>query len=96
MPYAHRLLRSQELKAAQRDGGMRNDIDWRIAMKRGQLQAMPEGLARALYKWFEPRNAQVRAIVEHPFHVIKDLFGYRKGSYGGIAKNESRARCTSR
>ncbi len=32
----------------------------------------------------------MRAIVEHPFHVIKNLFGYRKVSYRGIAKNEAR------
>ena len=34
----------------------------------------------------------MRAIVEHPFHVIKNLFGYRKVSYRGIAKNQARAR----
>lgn len=65
-------------------------------MKRGQIKAMPKGPARALYKWFERRNAQVRAIVEHPFHVIKNLFGYRKVSYRGIAKNQSRRRHTRR
>jgi transposase, IS5 family len=36
-------------------------------------------------------QAQVRAIVEHPFHVIKNLFGYRKVSYRGLAKNHVRA-----
>ena len=40
---------------------------------------MPEGPAKALYEWFERRKAQVRAIVEHPFHIIKNLFGYRIG-----------------
>lgn len=67
------------------------DIDWRIAVKRAQLQAMPEGPAKAMHQWFERRKAQVRAIVEHPFHVIKNLFGYRKVSYRCIAKNEARA-----
>jgi IS5 family transposase len=61
-------------------------------MKRGQLQAMPEGPRKALFEWFERRKAQVRAIVEHPFHVIKNLFGYRKVSYRGIAKNQARAK----
>ena len=36
-------------------------------------------------------QAQVRAIVEHPFHIIKNLFGYRKVSYR-IAKNQARAK----
>ena len=67
------------------------DIDWRIAMKRGQIKAMPEGPLKALHEWFERRKAQVRAIVEHPFHVVKNLFKYRKVSYRGIAKNRSRA-----
>ena len=82
----------EEIKAAQDEGRLRKDIDWRIAMKRGQLKAMPEGPAKAMNEWFERRKAQVRAIVEHPFHVIKNLFGYRKVSYRGIAKNEARAK----
>ena len=56
------------------------DIDWRIPIKRGQLKAMPVDPRKALYEWFERRKAQMRAIVEHPFHSIKNLFGYRKAS----------------
>ena len=82
----------QEIKSAQTQGRLRDDIDWRIAMKRGRLKAMPEGPFKGLTEWFERRKAQVRAIVEHPYHVIKNLFGYRKVSYRGIAKNEARAR----
>ena len=37
-------------------------------------------------------QAQVRAIVEHPFHFIKNLFGYRKVRYRGIAKNQARTK----
>lgn len=44
-------------------------------MKRGQLKALPERPAKALYDPYERRKAQIRAIVEHPFHVIKNLFG---------------------
>jgi transposase, IS5 family len=86
------LDKRAEITAAQEADRLRSDIDWRIAMKRGQLKAMPEGPRKALYEWFERRKAQVRAIVEHPFHVIKNLFGYRKVSYRGIAKNEARAK----
>ena len=50
------------------------------------------GPRKVLYAWFERRQEQVRVIVEHPFHVIKNLFGYRKVSYRGIAKNEARAK----
>jgi IS5 family transposase len=86
------LDKRDEITEAQDQGRLRKDIDWRIAMKRGQLQAMPEGPRKALFEWFERRKAQVRAIVEHPFHVIKNLFGYRKVSYRGIAKNQARAK----
>ena len=85
------LEKRDEIEAAQDEGRLGKDIDWRIAMKRGQLQAMPEGPRKALYEWYERRKAQVRAIVEHPFHIIKNLFKYRKVSYRGIAKNRSRA-----
>ena len=84
------LEKRDEIEAAQDEGRLGKDIDWRIT-KRGQLQAMPEGPRKALYEWYERRKAQVRAIVEHPFHIIKNLFKYRKVSYRGIAKNRSRA-----
>jgi len=31
--------------------------------------------------------SQVRAWVEHPFHVVKNLFRHRKLRYRGLAKN---------
>lgn len=86
------LDKRDEVKAAQDEGRLRKDIDWRIALKRGQIKAMPEGPAKALYEWYERRKAQARAIVEHPFHVIKNLFGFRKVSYRGMAKNAARAK----
>ena len=35
----------------------------------------------------EHLKASVRAKVEHPFHVIKNLFRHRKTRYRGLAKN---------
>ena len=32
-------------------------------------------------------KAQIRARVEHPFHVLKNLFGHKKVRYKGLAKN---------
>ena len=85
------LGKRDEITRAQQADVLRKDIDWKIAMKRGELQAMPEGPFKGLTEWAERRKAQVRAIVEHPFHVIKNLFGYRKVSYRGLAKNHARA-----
>ena len=36
-------------------------------------------------------QSQVQAIVEHPFHVSKNLFGYLRVCYRGIAENWARA-----
>ncbi|MGP9536283.1 transposase, partial [Halomonas sp. AOP42-E1-30] len=38
---------------------------------------------------FEKTKASIRAKVEHPFHVIKNLFGYRKVRYKGLTKNQA-------
>ena len=36
--------------------------------------------------------SQVRAWVEHPFHIVKNLFRYRKLRYRGLAKNTAQLR----
>lgn len=36
-------------------------------------------------------HAWVRAVVEHPFHVMKRLWGFTKVRYRGLAKNTIRA-----
>jgi IS5 family transposase len=35
----------------------------------------------------ERTKAQIRVRVEHPFHVVKNLFRHRKVRYKGLAKN---------
>jgi IS5 family transposase len=62
-------------------------VKWHIAMKRGQLKAMQEGPFKELTRRAERLKAQLRSRVEHPFHVIKNLFGHRKVRYKGLAKN---------
>jgi len=37
----------------------------------------------------EKAKASMRAKVEHPFHVMKNLFRHRKVRYKGLAKNEA-------
>ena len=60
------------------------------ATRRGLTTAMPEGTRKALTVLVERKQAQIRALVEHPFHVIKNLFRYKKVSYRGLAKNGAR------
>ena len=60
---------------------------WYVAAKRGQVKALAEGLVKELTVQFERRKAQVRARVEHPFHILKNLFRHRKTRYRGLVKN---------
>ena len=40
-----------------------------------------------LLEKIEHAKASIRAKVEHPFHVVKNLFRHRKTRYRGLAKN---------
>ena len=59
--------------------GLERKIDWQIARKRGQIKTMAEGAEKA--------KASVRAFVEHPFPILKNIFRHRKVRYRGLAKN---------
>ena len=50
---------------------------------------MEDSPMKALLLKIEKAKASIRAKVEHPFHVIKNLFGYRKVRYKGLAKNQA-------
>lgn len=62
-------------------------IDWQIACKRGLIKALAEGAQKEAIKAVEHAKAAVRAFVEHPFHIVKNLFRHRKTRYRGLAKN---------
>lgn len=95
---AHELLHGEE-KTASVDAGYTGvekrpeviaqggQVEWHVAAKRGKIKAMIEGPIKTLTQQLEKLKAQVRARVEHPFHVVKNLFGFRKVRYRGLAKN---------
>lgn len=62
-------------------------IDWQIAGKRSLIKALAEGAEKEARKAVEKAKAAVRAFVEHPFHIVKNLFRHRKVRYRGLAKN---------
>ena len=62
-------------------------VTWHVAMKLGKLKAMEEDELKALYVKRERLKARIRAKVEHPFHVLKNLFHYQKVRYKGLFKN---------
>lgn len=56
--------------------------EWHVARRKGSV---PEGERPA-----ESLLASTRSRVEHAFHALKDLLGFRKTRYRGLAKNENR------
>ena len=63
--------------------------EFHIASKRSKIKAMTEGFLKELAQGLERVKAQVRARVEHPYHVIKNLFRHRKTRYRGLPKNNA-------
>ena len=59
-----------------------------VAKRRSTITKMTEGWQKAMAQAYEKLKAQVRARVEHPFHVVKNLFHYKKARYKGIFKND--------
>jgi transposase, IS5 family len=93
---AHALLHGHEELAfgdagytgvASRDEMQGKSVKWHVAVKRGKIKAMRDGALKDLLIAAERTKAQIRARVEHPFHVIKNLFRHRKVRYKGLAKN---------
>ena len=48
---------------------------------------MPAGPVKTLTLLVERKEARLWGQVEHPFHVIKNLFGHKKVSYRGLCEN---------
>ena len=61
-------------------------VRWFVAAKRGKIKAMAEGKLKELTQALEKAKAQLRAYVEHPFHVVKNLFRHRKVRYRGLGQ----------
>ena len=61
-----------------------NGIFWGVLDRRG-----PEKKLSASQERRNRRLSKVRAKVEHPFRIMKDLWGHRKTRYKGLRKNES-------
>ena len=78
-----------EVVQAQAEGKIRGDIEWNVAKRRSTITKMAEGTLKTLTKALERVKAQIRSKVEHPFHVVKNLFHYKKVRYKGLAKNKA-------
>ena len=93
---AHNLLHGEERSAYgdsgflgvdKREEGSGQDVQWHVGMRPGQRRALPDSVEGHILDAFERLKAQVRAKVEHPFRIIKNIFGLRKVRYRGLEKN---------
>ena len=62
-------------------------VNWHVAMRPGNRKQLPDTRDGRLQERIEKMKASIRALVEHPFHVVKNRFGHRKLRYRGLAKN---------
>jgi IS5 family transposase len=61
---------------------------WHVAMQPGRRRQLdPKRRWARLLEQAEQLKASIRAKVEHPFHVIKNLLRHKKVRYKGLDKN---------
>ena len=64
-------------------------VQWHVAKRRKTIEKLADGWQKSMAQAYEKLKAQVRAYVEHPFHVIKNIFKYEKTRYKGLLKNDA-------
>lgn len=83
----HKLLHGEEQHAfgdagyqgvEKREENRNSSVEWHVVLRPGKRKALP--------KLVEKTKAGVRARLEHPFHIIKNLFGLKKTRYRGLTK----------
>ena len=93
---AHALLHGEERLAfgdagyqgvEQRAENQNTPITWHVALRPGKRRALPDTELGRLDEAIEKAKASVRAKVEHPFHIVKNIFQLKKVRYRGLAKN---------
>jgi IS5 family transposase len=62
-------------------------VEWQVAMKPSKRKLLEGTELGRLVEQLEYAKARIRAKVEHPFHVVKNIFKHRKTRYKGLAKN---------
>ena len=100
---AHALLHGEEKRAGADAGytgvekraeivALGRDLEWRVAARRSTHRAQPDGWAKTLSGAWEKLKARARALVEHPFHIVKNIFRHREVRYRGLEKNTAQLR----
>ena len=64
-------------------------VQWHVAKRRLTIEKLADGWQKSMAQAYEKLKAQVRSRVEHPFHVVNNIFKYKKTRYRGLAKNDA-------
>jgi len=72
------------------EDAQKHAIDYRINRRPGRISKKPESAGKNWDSYIENRKSSVRCKVEHPFRIVKCIFGYRKVAYRGLEKNLNR------
>lgn len=70
-----------------REEYLETPVTWHVAMRQGKRRALDQSSDGEQAEWQEQAKASIRAKVEHPFHVVKNLFQHRKTRYRGLTRN---------
>ncbi len=93
---AHALLHGEESDAfgdagyqgvEKREENRTSPVKWYVALRPGKRRALPDNELGRMDEQIEKLKASVRAKVEHPFHIVKNIFQLKKVRYKGLAKN---------
>jgi len=66
------------------------DLSFQINQRRSNINKLPDCQDSDEIKYHEKEKSRIRAKVELPFHIVKNVFGYKKTRYKGLRKNASR------
>jgi IS5 family transposase len=93
---AHNLLHGEE-KVVFGDAGYQGvevraenqgrEINWMVSMRYGKRKALPDTIPGRLCEQVERLKSCIRARVEHPFNIIRNILGLKKARYRGLARN---------
>ena len=103
---AHKLLREDDevmygdsaYSAVEKHEEVKNDehlskIDYRVNRRKPyRKNAWKEGEGTRWFREIERSKSRVRCKAEYVFHIIKDIFKFRKTPYKGLRKLEARGR----
>ena len=74
-------------RVEKREESQGSEVEWHVAMKPCKRKLLEGTELGRLVAQLEHTKASIGAKVEHPFHVVKNLFKHRQTRYRGLVKN---------